>query len=633
MTVSATVWWFFPSFVIDNSILTLPSSEISYPPTRTRSNPEPNGSDLLVRYFFKPDLGVCCVTRIGPIVNKQMMSRAERAIPITQQPISYGPGCTLHYTCVATKEDFFSSVDEVIQWINDGPILLAPTLTTHDNPNVTCPSHARGTTTETHTETRRIHMLGPEPSGEPPLVPSMVPAPTGKPSRVPCTDHIPESITHPLGASTPASARMSSRTKAPRDFLQPKLKGKVYSMLEKRLLLRKQRVSVTLIYPGKQRVPDPEHKSARTRFSANEQLLFQTTAAPGTYKALNDRFRARLRDKRNSRVDRSDIFAGLTPGEVQQMFVTMGAKRRRVCPVLAQSVYDQPMPKPDLPPITYRKSHMGPHSKHWLQADAEEMERLFTSGTLRPIHFRDIPSGNSATYVNLVCSEKLRDTGAIKFRTRATIGGDQVDYPYSTTAVTANLECIKILLNAMISDDINLSTIDLEDFYLGANLPHPEYIRIPIKLLPKKVIDFYKLRPYIHKNALYCAVLKTHYGLPQAGALSQERLFAHLLQHGYTQLPHSQALFRNKGGSIRFSLVVDDFAVIWSKRSSMDHLIKTLCKLYTVKVNWEGSKYLGMNITIDRPKRCVTLSMPGYVDKLLHKLRPLGLKPVTTPAI
>jgi hypothetical protein len=125
----------------------------------------------------------------------------------------------------------------------------------------------------------------------------------------------------------------------------------------------------------------------------------------------------------------------------------------------------------------------------------------------------------------------------------------------------------------MISDDINLSTIDLEDFYLGTNLPHPEYICIPTKFLPKKVIDFYKLRPYLHKDALYCAVLKTHYGLPQAAALSQERLFAHLLQHGYTQLPHSQSLFRNEDGSIRFSLVVDDFAVIWSKNYKLSKQI------------------------------------------------------------
>ncbi len=77
------------------------------------------------------------------------------------------------------------------------------------------------------------------------------------------------------------------------------------------------------------------------------------------------------------------------------------------------------------------------------------------------------------------------------------------------------------------------------------------------------MIDFYKLKAYLNNDALYCEVLKTHYGLPQAGALSQERLFHHLEKHGYRQLAHSQALFRNHDGSIRFALVVDDFAVIW----------------------------------------------------------------------
>ncbi len=119
----------------------------------------------------------------------------------------------------------------------------------------------------------------------------------------------------------------------------------------------------------------------------------------------------------------------------------------------------------------------------------------------------------------------------------------------------------------MISDDIPFATMDLKDFYLGTPLPHPEYIRIPTKFIPPKVIAFYKLREFLHKGALYCAVLKTHYGLPQAGALSQERLFCHLAKHGYTQqLPHSPSLFRNFDGSIRFALVVDDFAVIWKNK-------------------------------------------------------------------
>jgi hypothetical protein len=266
-------------------------------------------------------------------------------------------------------------------------------------------------------------------------------------------------------------------------------------------------------------------------------------------------------------------------------------KRQKTIPFSANSMHEKSMPKPDLPPvflqrplnlnedgssITYRKSHEGPNSAYWEQADAEEIERLFTSGTLRPLFFKDIPAGKRATCVNPVCSEKLRDTGAVKFRTRATIGGDQISYPFNTTAVTANLKCIKILLNAMISDDINLATMDLEDFYLGTPLPHSEYIRIPVRFIPSKVIDFYKLKVYLHNDALYCAVLKTHYGLHQAGALSQERLFKHLEMHGYRQLAHSQALFRNHDGSIRFALVVDDFAVIWKDKTSIDHFIDTL---------------------------------------------------------
>jgi hypothetical protein len=234
---------------------------------------------------------------------------------------------------------------------------------------------------------------------------------------------------------------------------------------------------------------------------------------------------------------------------------------------------------PDGTTITYKKSHQGPNAAQWEQADADEMERLFKSGTLRPIMYDGIPQDKEATYMNPVCSEKLKDSGTVQLRTRATIGGDRIDYPYSTTAVTAELESTKILLNAMISDNAAFSTIDIEDFYLGTPLPHPEYIRIPTKFIPEKVIAFYKLQPFIHNGALFCMVLKTHYGLPQAGALSQQRLFKHLEQNGYHQLFHAPALFRNRDGSIRFALVVDDFAVVWSSAQAMQHFLNTLRKL------------------------------------------------------
>ncbi len=106
---------------------------------------------------------------------------------------------------------------------------------------------------------------------------------------------------------------------------------------------------------------------------------------------------------------------------------------------------------------------------------------MFVTGTIRPkdeLLFGDIPQDKVIT--------------TLKFQTRLTIGGDRISYPYDTSAVTAEMDAIKILINCMLPEKSNWSTIDLTDFYLGTDLPHPEYIRIPRNLIPAKVITFYE---------------------------------------------------------------------------------------------------------------------------------------------
>ncbi len=113
--------------------------------------------------------------------------------------------------------------------------------------------------------------------------------------------------------------------------------------------------------------------------------------------------------------------------------------------------------------------------------------------------------------MNPVCSEKLNDDESIKFRTRMTIC--RINYPFDKSAETADLDAMKILLNCMISENSHWSTMDLTDFYLGTDLPHPEYIRFPESMIPSLVTERYDLRPFIHNNTLYASVHKTHYGL------------------------------------------------------------------------------------------------------------------------
>ncbi len=79
--------------------------------------------------------------------------------------------------------------------------------------------------------------------------------------------------------------------------------------------------------------------------------------------------------------------------------------------------YLRPMPKSTLPPafptgpinlntdgtkINYKKSQTGPWNIHWDQADAEEIVRLLTSETIRPLHLFQIPTNKVVTYVPYV---------------------------------------------------------------------------------------------------------------------------------------------------------------------------------------------------------------------------------------
>jgi len=225
------------------------------------------------------------------------------------------------------------------------------------------------------------------------------------------------------------STRQSTRKRVPRDILHPTHHGKAYQAREEKSL-KKQRVSqvrslkenqrpLTLEYEGKQRVTAPAHMTMRRKFAYDTSLPFQTTAKRENYNQMYEQFRTALKEKLNTRIGWSDIFDDLTPEQVKRLFMRMIATRPKPPRLTAHSVFDTPMQKSDLPPvfpnrplnlnedgttITYTKSHTGPYAQHWQQADAEEIERLFTSGTLRPILRENIPAGKNATYVNPVCS-------------------------------------------------------------------------------------------------------------------------------------------------------------------------------------------------------------------------------------
>jgi hypothetical protein len=133
---------------------------------------------------------------------------------------------------------------------------------------------------------------------------------------------------------------------------------------------------------------------------------------------------------------------------------------------------------------------------NWRESNAEEIDRLTTGrgdsiGTnTRSFCYRhEVPDGKKATYIRVVCAD--RPEKAVAERVRWTVGGDRVQYDGSTNTETADLITVKTLINSTISTpNARAVCFDLKNFYPGTPMAEPEYIRVPIAMIPDEVMEY-----------------------------------------------------------------------------------------------------------------------------------------------
>lgn len=298
---------------------------------------------------------------------------------------------------------------------------------------------------------------------------------------------------------------------------------------------------------------------------------------------------------------------------------TIASPASQECPQVPSST--DPFPEPCInilaDPSNYSRALKTVEAPHWEQAASEEFARLFTeTQTMKPIMRNAVPAGRTISFYNPQCKTKIKD-GKLTYRVRGTYGGNITDYTGKTTALTADMTTVKMFLNAAISEDAEFMTADIKDFYLHSTLERPEYMRIASKCIPAATQEKFELDPYLNQDHMVVEITKGIYGLKQAGLLAQRRLVKHLALHGYHQTDTTPCLFHHDTRPISFVLIVDDFGIKHHGSEHAQHLIDTLQLLYTLKVNWKGDRFIGFSINYDRPQRKVTLSMPGYVQKVL----------------
>jgi len=283
----------------------------------------------------------------------------------------------------------------------------------------------------------------------------------------------------------------------------------------------------------------------------------------------------------------------------------------------------------------------GTDAENWKKATIKEIGRIAQgmpdvvegTNTLRFIHHKEKPVDRIASYCRIVCD--YNEAKEDPYRIRFTYGGDRSDYPYDTSTSTVDTTTVKVHFNSIISTPgARHMTLDIRNFYLNTPLTRYEYMRIPVNIIPKEVMDHYNLYPLAHNGFIMTEIMKGIYGLPQAGILAKNLLEERLLEGGYYPAPNTPGLYLHKTRKISFTLWVDDFSIKYIDKTDVHHLITLLEKNYELKIDWNGNKYLGLSLHWNYAKGYVDISMPGYIKRALERFQhPTPSRPQHSPTL
>ena len=271
--------------------------------------------------------------------------------------------------------------------------------------------------------------------------------------------------------------------------------------------------------------------------------------------------------------------------------------------------------------LTYNKLLKGQEGHLWAQEGSKEWDRLIEgTKTLRFVSADTKPHDQRATYVKHVCTDKIKSQGQeAEKRVRTTVGGDKIEFDGDTAAYTAALKTIKLLWNAVLSTPLaKFMTIDIRNFYLHSRLEKPEYAWVQLAQIPEATRQKYAVAGLVKDGKVLVEITGGIYGLPQSGILAQRDLLKTLEAAGY-YMTGTNCLFRHRTRDIMFTLIVDDFGVMYTREQDAQHLMDTLTAVYEIKMDWSGSRFLGITLDWDYDVRSLTTSMPDFVLKALQR--------------
>ena len=273
-------------------------------------------------------------------------------------------------------------------------------------------------------------------------------------------------------------------------------------------------------------------------------------------------------------------------------------------------------------PVSIGQVMSSSNKDRWLEAIQVEYDALVKNGTWK---LAPLPQGKKPLGGRWVLKIKRNENGEIeKFKARYVAKGyGQVygsDY-CETFAPTAKLTTVRMCLALAAHSGVTVFQIDVKSAYLNATLVEDIYLEQP---------ELYQQEGQ-NGEKLYCHLIKSIYGLKQAGREWNRMLDKWFLDHDFRKCKSDPCLYiSQKNGQSMYVLIwVDDILYFGS-----DQLVTSFKSKFSdsFKVDDRGVMkwFLGMQVIQD--EGVIFVNQKSYIVEVLERFSMSECNPVSTPA-
>ena len=277
----------------------------------------------------------------------------------------------------------------------------------------------------------------------------------------------------------------------------------------------------------------------------------------------------------------------------------------------------------------------------WKKADEEEFDRLLNIDGVELVHHSLKPiSAMSRNVVKVL--ENKQGKGP---RVRAAINGSPTkgqsrEEMYASYSSTPEIKRLFWQLGAIHSKKYGAvhDTLDISSFYLHERnkLDRLEYFYYPVGHMSEEFTR--KYREYIHDERILLSSSQAIYGMHDAGSVAGRVLTETLEANEYEEL-QSSCLWRSKRKgeeALIFQINVDDFGIIHDPGSDQLNRLKSVLDEVKYKFTQTDPKesnkeFCGVHVHHDKRTHEYTITMPGYIDKILETFDMKDCKPEESP--